>query len=78
MAGRWEQGLKNRPVPSNWWGPVLVYRTGLPRNRSKPVEVKFEFKSRIATGSYRYTGRLDRFTGRFGRFTVDLMIFSDG
>ena len=72
------QGLINRPVGSNRRVPVPVYRTGLAGNQSKPVEVKFEFKSRSATGSYRYTGRLDRFTGRFGWFTVDLMIFSDG
>ena len=46
-------------------GPVLVYPTDLARNRSKPVEVKFEFKILCANGSYRYTGRYDRFTGRF-------------
>ena len=47
-------------------------------NQSKSVEFKFEFKTRSANGSYRYTGRLDRFTGRFGRYTASLMIFSDG
>ena len=68
------QVLQIRPVWSNRRAPVLVYRIGLTGNRSKPVEVKFEFKNLCANGSYRYTGRLDR----FGRFTVDLMIFSDG
>ena len=62
------QGLIYRPVRSNRRGPVPVYRTGLTGNRSKPVEVKFEFKSRSANGSYRLTGRFDRFTGRFDRF----------
>ena len=46
-----------------------VYRSGLAGNRSKPVEFKFDFKSRSATGSERLTDRFDRFTGRFGRFT---------
>ena len=41
---------------------------GLAGNRSVPVEFKFEFKIRSSTGSYRYTGRLDRFTSRFDRF----------
>ena len=60
-----DQGSRYRPVRPNRRGPVPVYRTGLAGNRSKPVEVKFEFKIRCANGSYRYTGRLDRFTGRF-------------
>ena len=51
--------------PAKPAGPVPVYRTGLAGNRSKPVEVKFEFKIFCANGSYRYTGRFDRFTGRF-------------
>ena len=43
--------------------------TGIPvRFGRKPVEFKFEFKKLSSTGSYRYTGRLDRFTGRFDRF----------
>jgi hypothetical protein len=46
-------------------GPVPVYWTGLAENRSKPIEVKFKFKSRSANGSYRLTGRFDRFIGRF-------------
>ena len=49
-------------------GPVPVYRSGLAGNRSVPVEFKFELKKLSSTGSYRYTGRLDRFTGRFDRF----------
>ena len=60
-----DQGLRYRPVRSNRRGPVPVYRTGLAGNRSKPVEVKFEFKICCANGSYKYTGRFDRFTGRF-------------
>jgi len=59
------QGLRYRPVRPNQRDAVPVYRTGLAGNRSKPVEVKFEFKIRCVNGSYRYTGRLDRFTGRF-------------
>jgi len=55
----------HRPVRPNQCGPVPVYRFGLAGNRSVPVEFKFEFKFRSTTGSYRYTGRLDRFTGRF-------------
>jgi hypothetical protein len=77
-AAAYGPGLGYRPVLSNRRDPVSVYQTGLARNRSKSVEVKFEFKILCANCSYRYTGRLDRFTGRFGRFTVDLMIFSDG
>ena len=43
--------------------------TGIPvRFGRKPVEFKFEFKKLSSTGSYRYTGRLERFTGRFDRF----------
>ena len=72
------EGLQIRPVQSNRRGPVPVYRINLAGNWSKPVEFKFEFKSRSATGSNRFTDRLDRFTSRFGRFTVDLMIFFDG
>jgi len=49
-------------------GPVPVYRSDLVGNRSVPVEFKFEFKKLSSTGSYRYTGRFDRFTGRFDRF----------
>ena len=60
------QGLRYRPVRPNRQGPVSVYRTGLDRpNRSKSVEVKFEFKILCVNGSYWYTGRFDRFTGRF-------------
>ena len=55
----WVQGLQNRPVRSNRFPPVAVYRTGLTRNRWKPVE----FKSTCVTGSDRYTDRFDRFTG---------------
>ena len=59
------QGSRYRPVRPNRRGPVPVYRTGLAGNRSKPVEVKFEFKICCANGSYRYTDRFDRFIGRF-------------
>ena len=55
-----EQGLRYPPVRPNRQGPVPVYRTGLVGNRSKPIEVKFEFKILCANGSYRYTGRFDR------------------
>src|SRR6185369_8220464 len=41
-------------------GPVPVYRSGLAGNRSVPVKFKFEFKKLSSTGSYRYTGWLDR------------------
>ena len=60
-----KQGFTYRPVRPNRCGPVPVYRSGLVRNRSVPIEFKFEFKFRSTTGSYRYTGRLDRFTGLF-------------
>ena len=63
------QGFIYRPDRPNRRGPVPVYRSGLAGNRSVPVEFKFEFKKLSLTGSYRYTGRLDRFTGRFDRFT---------
>ena len=63
-----EQGFNFRPGSGNRRVPVLVYRSGLAGYRSEPVEFKFEFKWRSSTGSYRYTGRLDRFTGRFDRF----------
>ena len=56
------QGLQIRPVRSNRWAPVRVYRTGLTGNRSKPVGFKFEFKIPSATGLDRYNGRFDRFT----------------
>ena len=58
---------QSRPVRPNRRGPVLVYRSGLAGNRSKPVE----FKNHSATGS-------DRFIGQFGWYTASLMIFSDG
>ena len=60
-----DQGFIYRPDRPNRRGPVPVYRSGLAGNRSVPVEFKFEFKKLSSTGSYRYTGRLDRFTGRF-------------
>ena len=63
------QDLSYRPDRPNRRGPVPVYRSGLAGNRSVPVEFKIEFKNLRSTGSYRYTGRLDRFTGRFDRFT---------
>jgi len=59
------QGSRNRPETGNRRPPVPVYRSGLAGYRSEPVEFKFEFKWRSSTGSYRYTGRFDRFTGRF-------------
>ena len=62
------QGFIYRPDRPNRRGPVPVYRSGLAGNRSVPVEFKFEFKKLSSTGSYWYTGRLDRFTGRFDRF----------
>ena len=62
------QGFIYRPDRPNRRGPVPVYRSGLAGNRSVQVEFKFEFKKLSSTGSYRYTGRLDRFTGRFDRF----------
>ena len=64
LAGLY-QGFIYRLDRPNRWGPVPVYRSGLVGNRSVPVEFKFEFKFRSTTGSYRYTGRFDRFTGRF-------------
>ena len=61
-----------RPHPGfNLTGPAkppgsgTSIRSGLAENRSVPVEFKFELKKLSSTGSYRYTGRLDRFTGRF-------------
>jgi len=60
-----KHGFYYRPDRPNRPGPVPVYRSGLAGNRSVPVKFKFEFKFRSSTGSYRYTGRLDRFTGRF-------------
>ena len=65
LEGSGTQASLYGPVRPNRRGPVPVYRTGLVGNRSKPVEVKFEFKSRSANGLYRLTGRFDRFTGRF-------------
>ena len=62
------QGFIYRPDRPNHRGPVPVYRSGLAGNRSVPVEFKFEFKKLSSTGSYRYTGRFDRFTGRLDRF----------
>ena len=62
------QGFIYRPDRPNRRGPVPVYRSGLAGNWSVPVKFKFEFKKLSSTGSYRYTGRLDRFTGRFDRF----------
>ena len=59
------QGFFSRSVSGNRRSPVPVYRTDLTGYRSEPVKFKFEFKWRSSTGSYRYTGRLDRFTGRF-------------
>ena len=64
-----EQGFIYRPDRPNRRGPVPVYRSGLARNRSVLVEFKFELKKLSSTGSYRYTGRLNRFTGRFDQFT---------
>ena len=64
----WAQGFIYRPDRPNRRGPVPVYRSDLAGNRSVPVELKFEFKKLSSTGSYRYTGRLDRFTGRLDRF----------
>ena len=60
-----QKGFTYRPIRPNRCGPVPVYRSGLTGNRSVLVEFKFEFKFRSTTGSYRYTGRLDRYTGRF-------------
>ena len=53
------QGLRYRPVRPNLRGQVPIYRTGLAGNRSKPVEVKLEFKILCANDSYRFTGRFD-------------------
>ena len=65
---RWVRAVFMLPTgPAKPAGPVPVYRIGLAGNRSKPVEFKFEFKSRSATSSERLTGRFDQFTGRFGR-----------
>ena len=66
--GYCSQGFIYRPDRPNRRDPVPVYRSGLAENRSVPVEFKFEFKKLSSTGSYRYTGWLDRFTGRFDRF----------
>ena len=55
------QGFIYRPDRPNCRGPVPVYWSGLSGNRSVPVEFKFEFKKLSSTGSYRYTGRFDRF-----------------
>ena len=64
------QGLQIRPVRSIRRAPVLVYRTGLTGNRSKPVGFKFEFKIPSATGLDRYTGRFNRFTGWFTEWAL--------
>ena len=61
-----DQGSPSRPVRPNRRRPVPVYQFGLAGYRSEPIKFKFEFKLRRSTGSYRYTGRLDRYTGRFG------------
>ena len=66
------------PTRPNRLFPVPVYRSGLAGNLSISLEFKIKFKNLSSTGSYRYTGRLDRFTGRFGRYTGDLKKFSDG
>jgi len=63
------QGSSYRPLTGNRRPPVPVYRTGLAGYRSEPDKFKFKFKLPRSTGSYRYTGRLDRFTGRFDRYT---------
>ena len=63
------QGFFSRPVDPNRRPPVPVYRTSWTGNRFIPAKLKFEFKWRSSTGSYWYTGRLDRYTGRFDRFT---------
>ena len=60
------QGSPSRPARPNRRTPVPVYRSGLAGYRSEPVKFKFEFKLPSSTGSYRYTGRFDRYTGRFG------------
>jgi len=70
--GQWCSGNKGstyRPLTGNRRPPVPVYRTGLAGYRSEPDKFKFKFKLPRSTGSYRYTGRLDRFTGRFDRYT---------
>ena len=67
VAERHHQGSTYRPLTDNRRPPVPVYRTGLAGYRSEPDKFKFKFKLPRSTGSYRYTGRLDRFTGRFGR-----------
>ena len=54
-------GLIYRLDRTNHQGPVPVYRSDLAGNRSVPVEFKFKFKKLSSTGSYRYTGRFDRF-----------------
>ena len=69
-----DQGFNFRPDLPNRRPPVPVYRSGLTGYRSEPEEFKFEFKFSRSNGSYRYTGRLDRFTSRFGRYTGDLRI----
>jgi len=65
---RWRVTGFNLPT-GNRRPPVPVYRTGLAGYRSEPDKFKFKFKLPRSTGSYRYTGRLDRFTGRFDRYT---------
>ena len=52
----WVQGLQNRPVRSNRFPPVAVYRTGLTGYRLKPAK----FKIACVTDSERYTNRFDR------------------
>ena len=51
------------PTRPNRRFPVPIYRFGLTGNRSISVEFKIEFENLSSTGSYRYTGLLDRFTG---------------
>ena len=65
-GGRWDQGFKIRPVTGNRRPPVPVYRSGLAGYRSELDKFKFKFKLPSSTGSYRYTGRFDRYTGQFG------------
>ena len=58
--------LPTGPAKPPGSGTGILVRFG--RNRSVPVEFKFEFKKIQFNGSYRYTGRFDLLTGWFDRF----------
>ena len=80
-APGWTCSKMSRTCPRRWhgspnrWEPVRFDQlpvkpvwpgSGLDRYQTGPnSKFKFELKKLSSTGSYRYTGRFDRFTGRF-------------